>query len=90
MVVRARSLPSIDQIGRYSEEEVERQTLAMRESGGLDNQPWDHVLFEYQGIFASDNLCTVGNWDEPKRGTTRKVLGEARSNFHAHLHPPPR
>eukprot|EP00904_Undaria_pinnatifida_P013653 jgi/Undpi1/9418/HiC_scaffold_27.g11875.m1 len=57
------------------------------EGVGFANAPYDNVLFTFHPSFASQHLLAVGNWDGPRRHAVRKVLREAKENFHQHPRP---
>lgn len=64
--------------------------LAVREdikNAGTLSRPWNRVVFTFHPSFASSLLANVGSWDEPKRQIVRRVLREARDNFHQHPRP---
>ena len=57
------------------------------ENTGFTNAPYDNVVFTFHPSFASQYLLAVGNRDESRRNSARKVLHEARQNFHRHPRP---
>lgn len=63
---------------------VQRDLMAAGVSG---QQPWDRVVFKVHPSYASALLLNLGSWDEPKRQLVRRVLREARENFHRHPRP---
>eukprot|EP00903_Cladosiphon_okamuranus_P019481 g17914.t1 len=54
---------------------------------GLSDAPWDRLVFTFDPMYASQILLSTGSWDEGKRQTVRKVLQQARTNFHRHPRP---
>eukprot|EP00904_Undaria_pinnatifida_P012050 jgi/Undpi1/7976/HiC_scaffold_24.g10448.m1 len=54
---------------------------------GFAKSRWDHIVFRFEPTFASQHLASVGNWDSARREVVRKVLQEARKNFHVHPRP---
>eukprot|EP00752_Nemacystus_decipiens_P006550 g5898.t1 len=54
---------------------------------GSSNLPWDRVAFTIHPSHATNVLMNLGSWDEPKREVVRRVLHEARENFHRHPRP---
>lgn len=70
----------------HSAEAIEGVTWIVKNRGLVD-QPWNHVVFTFEMSFPSQHLCTLGGWDEARRHTVRKVLAEAKDNFHVHPRP---
>eukprot|EP00903_Cladosiphon_okamuranus_P019865 g18259.t1 len=54
---------------------------------GLSDTPWDNLVFTFDPMYASQFLLSTGSWDEQRRQTVRKVLQQARANFHRHPRP---
>ena len=79
-------LPVNVQTGLGSKAAIERVKAALL-TDGLSDARWDHVVFAFDPSFASQHLASVGNWDEARRDVVRRVLQEARKNFHVHPRP---
>lgn len=62
---------------------VQKELLAT----GLSNRSWDRVVFTFHPSYASTMLLNLGSWDASKRQLVRRVLQEARENFHRHPRP---
>lgn len=80
------SLCQSNQINLRSAQAVEGVTWAVK-NGGLLLARSNPVVFAFNMSFASQHLSSLGGWDEARRQTVRRVLAEARSNFHVHPRP---
>ena len=74
-------LPSIAQVSSNSVDSIKFARLAIKENE-LTDQGWDRVLFQYDLSFVGRYFAAIGNWNEDRRQRVRRIIGQARQNFH--------
>ena len=74
------------QVDRRPNEDIERARLALSENDAI-GEGWDRVMFTFSLSFASRHVLAAGNWDEDRRQSLRRIIGQARQNFHLHPRP---